>query len=622
MLISYIYSMRYPTLLNTFFHKKIICITVVVFSFLRVSAQNQIQLERLYKAENSVDRARIFWSSAEGMSREEYLRFIKKAEIFAKQKKDKFLKQHIEHMHNHLKAVQDLSFEEEIIAVQNLLQQYQEDGKNLEVGYCHHVLAQLHFWLREYGHSFEHYFKAYEIFEKVGFENVPTITKFLHDMALSRYFFKDYKEVIRLMHLSRKYTPYNENHHIQLCNNLGAAYKEVGVKDSALFYFKNTLELSKKYNYRVWEGISFGNMGNVYFNDKNYEQAHQYYLLEFDISKENHTDPIWLSSYINISKTYVKLDSLAKAKVLLKQISDKLQNLQKDKLYGENEHLKSLQRNFYEIMAEYAQQSGDYKLALQFKDSLNTAQQKIDSTFNSAIVKMSADKLLIQAKELELAQKEQEKSSQRLMYLLIISLVLIFGVLSYLYMYKSRQRKKRQNERLLSQNKITLLEKQKAERELQLAKSQIQHFVDKISENSKIITELESDLHNLKNLEIEQKQQVSQTLQNLKSAKILNDQDWYEFQNNFDAAFPDFTISIKNKVPSITVSELRYLMMVQLSLSNKEMARAIGVSDSSIRVTWNRVRKKLNGTPDDTPEILLEKILTKKRGKSRKSDVE
>lgn len=273
-------------------------------------------------------------------------------------------------------------------------------------------------------------------------------------------------------------------------------------------------------------------------------------------------------------------------------------------------------------MAEYAQQSGDYKLALQFKDSLNTAQQKIDSTFNSAIVKMSADKLLIQAKELELAQKEQEKSSQRLMYLLIISLVLIFGVLSYLYMYKSRQRKKRQNERLLSQNKITLLEKQKAERELQLAKSQIQHFVDKISENSKIITELESDLHNLKNLEIEQKQQVSQTLQNLKSAKILNDQDWYEFQNNFDAAFPDFTISIKNKVPSITVSELRYLMMVQLSLSNKEMARAIGVSDSSIRVTWNRVRKKLNGTPDDTPEILLEKILTKKRGKSRKSDVE
>jgi tetratricopeptide (TPR) repeat protein len=569
-----------------------------------------------------VDRARIFWSSAEGMSREEYLRFIKKAEIFAKQKKDKFLKQHIEHMHNHLKAVQDLSFEEEIIAVQNLLQQYQEDGKNLEVGYCHHVLAQLHFWLREYGHSFEHYFKAYEIFEKVGFENVPTITKFLHDMALSRYFFKDYKEVIRLMHLSRKYTPYNENHHIQLHNNLGAAYKELGVKDSALFYFKKTLELSKKYNYRVWEGISLGNIGNVYFNDKNYEQAHQYYLLEFDISKENHTDPIWLSSYINISKTYVKLDSLAKAKVFLKQISDKLQNLQKDKLYGENEHLKSLQRNFYEIMTEYAQQSGDYKLALQFKDSLNSAQQKIDSTFNSAIVKMSADKLLIQAKDLELAQKEQEKSSQRLMYLLIISLGLIFGVLSYLYMYKSRQRKKRQNERLLSQNKITLLEKQKAEKELQLAKSQIQHFVDKISENSKIITELESDLYYLKNLEIEQKQQVSQTLQNLKSAKILNDQDWYEFQNNFDAAFPDFTISIKNKVPSITVSELRYLMMVQLSLSNKEMARAIGVSDSSIRVTWNRVRKKLNGTPDDTPEILLEKILTKKRGKSRKSDVE
>lgn len=616
------FSMIYNKTFLFLFSQRLLFFIVFFLGILGLSAQEKILLDRLYQAETSIDRARIFWAVGEGVSREEYLKFIDKAKIFAARKDDKFLMEHIDHMLSHMNAVEGLTYQNEITAVQNLLHRYQQEGKILQEGYCHHVLAQLHFWLRDYGLSFEHYFHAYEIFEKIGFENVPTITKFLHDMALSRYFFKDYEEVIRLMHISKKYTPYNENHHIQLYNNLGAAYKQLRIKDSALFYLRKTYDLSKKYNYGVWEGIAYGNIGNVYFNEKDYKQAHCYYLLEFELAKDDSTDPIWLASYNNISKTLVKLDSLPKAKVYLQKIADKLANLQQDKLYGENEHLKSLQRDFYEVMTEYAQKSGDYKLALRYKDSLNRLQQKIDSTFNSAIVKMSADKLLIQNKELELAQKEQEKSFQRIIYISLISLVIIIGILVYLYMYKLALRKRRQAERLIVQNRITLLEKQKAEKELQNAKSEIQHFVRKISEHTHVITELEKNLNNLKNLESDQQQQVSQTLQNLKSAKILNDRDWFEFQANFDAAFPDFTTTIKNRVPAITVSELRYLMMLKLGLSNKEMARAIGVSDGSIRVTWNRVRKKLNGTPEDTPETLLEKILSKKRVRSRKTDVE
>src|SRR5690606_2436636 len=115
-------------------------------------------------------------------------------------------------------------------------------GEMLYAGYCHHFLAQQHFWLQEYGYAFENYFAAYEIFEDLGFQNVPTISKFLHDFALSRYYFKDYNDVIRLMRISIKHTPYNSNHHIQLYNNLGSAYSKLQIRDSAMFYFNKTKE--------------------------------------------------------------------------------------------------------------------------------------------------------------------------------------------------------------------------------------------------------------------------------------------------------------------------------------------------------------------------------------------
>lgn len=39
------------------------------------------------------------------------------------------------------------------------------------------------------------------------------------------------------------------------------------------------------------------------------------------------------------------------------------------------------------------------------------------------------------------------------------------------------------------------------------------------------------------------------------------------------------------------------------------MARALGVSEAAIRVTWSRIRKKLNGGSEDTPLDLIERIM-------------
>ena len=222
---------------------------------------------------------------------------------------------------------------------------------------------------------------------------------------------------------------------------------------------------------------------------------------------------------------------------------------------------------------------------------------------------MSEDKLVIKNKELKLSETKRAKANQQLFYIILIATILILGGVVYVYMYLSKLKKKRQSERLIAQNRIAILEKQKAEKELQQAKSEIEHFISKISEHNYIVSKLEQDLNKLKNLEDEEKQQVSQTLHSLKTAKILTDEDWYDFQNNFEASFPEFISALKSYLPNLTVAETRYLMLIKLGLNNKEMARALGVSDAAIRVTWSRIRKKLGKDSDETPLELIERIL-------------
>src|SRR5690606_10905115 len=350
-------------------------------------------------------------------------------------------------------------------------------------------------------------------------------------------------------------------------------------------------------------------IGNIYFRDKDYSTALQNYKQQYEVLKDSPFDPIRIFSYLNIAKTYLRLDSLSKTKGFLMLVERDYNNLRQNKSYGDDQQLQTSKRDYYEIKSEYYLKLKKFQEALAYKDSLAFSQKKIDSIYNSAIIKMSADKLLIKNKELKLSETKRAKTNQQLFYIILIAAILILGGVVYVYMYLSKLKKKRQSERLIAQNRITILEKQKAEKELQQAKNEIEHFISKISEHNFIVSKLEQDLNKLKNLESEGKQQVNQTLQSLKTVKILTDEDWYEFQYNFEASFPEFISALKSYLPNLTVAETRYLMLIKLGLNNKEMARALGVSDAAIRVTWSRIRKKLGEDSDETPLELIERIL-------------
>jgi len=588
-----------------------------ILSWNNVNAQYEKIIDSL-KKQSPNDRKRIFFGYLESRSdilskKDERAIFLKQVTDFAKQEKDLDLLIEIEFVKKKDKIISGNTREER----EKTLSQYIEKNKNTEdllfLGNCYHELGQFQFQSEKYGQAFESDLKALEIFEQLGYENIPNIGKILHEIALHYYFFRDYEEVIRLMRISLRFKPFSKGLGMQRYNNLGVSYMRLNKKDSAKFFFNEGIKVSRNYNSTIWEGILSGNLADLYYDENQYDSAFYYYKKNYNY---NHTEqihsPVKMNSYINMAKIYLALDSLKQAKKFLTLSQSMLSELQ-EKYIGDRQQIENSKFLYFQTIIKYLKKIGDYKTTMLYQDSLKELQINLDAKYNSIVAKMSADKINIQQKELKLAQIQKEKALQNTIYVSLISGFLILSGFGYFQLYKSKQRKKRQNERLIAQNRISILEKRQTLKELEAAQKEIDHFISKINEHYKIINQLENELVQLKNLESDQKKQVNETLQNLKAVKILTDEDWFEFQRNFEAVFPEFTQSIKSYSPTITSSEMRYLMLVKLGLNNKEMSRALGVTDAAIRVTWSRVRKKLNGTTEDTPQELIKKILQAKK---------
>lgn len=152
------------------------------------------------------------------------------------------------------------------------------------------------------------------------------------------------------------------------------------------------------------------------------------------------------------------------------------------------------------------------------------------------------------------------------------------------------------------------MEKERMEAELKKARTEISRFVQKINEQDTFIDKISAELEKLNSIQTDEKAELKKHLHELRNSRILTDEDWTSFKDGFDWLYPYFSDSIRRHSPNITLAELRYLMLTKLGFTHKQMSLALGIAPDSLRVTWNRVRNKLGGTPEDTPGSLLEKV--------------
>jgi hypothetical protein len=164
---------------------------------------------------------------------------------------------------------------------------YQRRGEKRFEAICLHYIGQENFLLGNYAGAFENTLQSQRLFREQGLENIPEIGKYLHDLALNYYYFRDYRKVKELMLESLKYPPYNQNLDIQRYNTLALAYEHLQQPDSAKFHFRNTIQKSGNYKDSTWIALASGNLGSVFAGEKDYRQALPLMMIDYKYQRSN-----------------------------------------------------------------------------------------------------------------------------------------------------------------------------------------------------------------------------------------------------------------------------------------------------------------------------------------------
>lgn len=578
--------------------------------FSSISLQAQENLEVLLKDEVSAERIRILnrqvikiieiIETPVHRRQEKVDSLLNKTRVFAKKNNDKQLLKEAVFLRKNTMLNLEPDLQKKIKGYKHILDSLQSPEDDLYKGLCLQEIGQAQFVLGEYRIGFENLLNAKKTFNEIGYENVPKITKYLHGLALNYYFFKNYEEAIQLMKTSIKLPKFSINIDIQRYNTLGMAYFKLDKQDSALVYLNKAYQKAEIYQDTIWMGIIAGNIGESHYKKKDYKKALHYFFKDYHFNKNTYQHPeVSLNTRSNLAKLYLATDSLKKAYTFIKLTENYFpkSNLFK---HGEQQHFETAKKQYYENSYQYYSKTKNYQKALIYQDSLMQAKTAANVKYNTAVIKMSKDNLLLHENEIEIALQKQEKSDLRLRYTILILSISILAGLGFGLLYTTRLKKTKEKQMWLMQQEMTELEKQKLENELKRAKADVERFVQKVSEKNDLVESITRQLKKLKKGQDNEQKELTNTLINLRNTKILTDDDWVAFKLGFHKLYPNFSSNVKTYIPNITPSELRYLMLTKIDFSHKEMANALGVSTNAIAVNKHRIRKKLQLKEQET----------------------
>ncbi len=218
-------------------------------------------------------------------------------------------------------------------------------------------------------------------------------------------------------------------------NNLGNLYNDIHLYDKAHQYFADAYSLSEKQGAKFADPLS--NMGNLYFNQGNYQVAIGYYERGLEIEREHNNKLGMMNILTNIGITYTKARQPKPAQRYLDEAL---------KLSEELQALTSLPA-IYKANAENYSIQNNWKKAYEMQQKYDDLREKIygeESSRKIAQMEMVVD---FQEKErqLEMLRKEDEIKSLELhnsrLFILIIILGLIVVIAGFNLFYLDRKRK-------------------------------------------------------------------------------------------------------------------------------------------------------------------------------------
>ncbi|MGE5106341.1 MAG: tetratricopeptide repeat protein [Sphingobacteriales bacterium] len=440
--------------------------------------------------------------------------------------------------------------------------------------------AHISHTLKEFELSMMYMMNATELNEKLQIENRPSDYQTLGELL---YQIKEYKESVKYslkaLHAWETNATKDTLRIMWAYNTIALGYHRQFIYDSAFIFYKKGLEFANELTLDIWKGIISGNMGQIYYAQKQYDTALALLQLDYNTSRKQALYDNAANSLQWAARTQLALGNKATA---LQQVREALELLMKvpDVYYL---------RNTYYTATEVFKAIGAYDSAFYYNTryaTLNDSLDRVAALSSIAIAKARAND---EKSRYSIQSLQHEKEKQLLQRNILIAAILLLTLFAILIVNRQRLKARLEMERL--------------EQEIVSAKEQLSMFTGNIVEKTALIEKLEEQI---KNKDISAEQQALMT--ELSQQTILTEDDWTRFKNLFEKTYPGFFITLKQKTPDITIAEQRMAALTRLQLTTKQMAAMLGISADSVHKTRQRLRQRFNLTTETNIEEYIANI--------------
>ena len=145
------------------------------------------------------------------------------------------------------------------------------------------------------------------------------------------------------------------------------------------------------------------------------------------------------------------------------------------------------------------------------------------------------------------------------------------------------------------------------EKNAKLKAIQLQYESEITQTKERELTTLQLKIFQIKEKVIDFLETNELKLENKAASKLIqkidtffdNEDYWKEFQLKFINMHPNFISDMKTRYPKLTKTDIDFLILIKLNLSNKEIATLINISYESVISKRYLIRKKMNVDSDN-----------------------
>ena len=402
------------------------------------------------------------------------------------------------------------------------------------------------------------------------------------------------------------------------------AYVETSLEnfEKAIDYNQEALEIYQEYNDIYFSAQALNDIGNLHYYLKQYEEALDNLQKSLALSEKSKSSDLKATTLGNIGKVYADLNQTEKA---LKNHNEALAIVRENEnrfkeceilndigiahnkadqpykaipyfdkaieIGKEIQSAKTLEISYYQRSLSYGQldqavaELSNFKEYTKIHDSILNLEKsrQIEELRTIYDLEKKEQQIVLQENEIEILDQEARISNlQRI----LLAIGLLLSVIGF---YAVRQKLKRSKaERKILDDELAYKKKELTTHALHLAKKN--EVLENLKQKAKELKKSENGSRGY--------QQLIQTI----NFDQQDDKNWENFTQYFEQVHKNFSSLVKERYPEVTKNELRFMALIKMNMSSKEIATILNISSDGVKKARQRLRKKMNLRPEDSLE--------------------